>query len=212
MPGKIACPDQRKLCVGFGRCFVDISGSMCSFGVGLCVVQESCVVLQWIAAGPPGKSIRERLGGAKVSRVCQSDGFDHLGTFDEAPGTLQSSGVRADVQCCKITWLEELASERNTIQAREDISVSGKIAGQDPRKQYVKMCWFLIDISGCISSFGLAACVAQECVVDGIHDLGTFDEAPRTSQSPGVRADAQCCKILYLNVVAAQRQVLCFIV
>ena len=27
---------------------------------------------------------------------------------------------------------------------------------------------------------------------DGIHDLGTFDEAPRTLQSSWVRADAQC--------------------
>ena len=49
--------------------------------------------------------------------ACYHDGFQHLGTFDEAPGTVQSPGVRADAQCCKITWLEELASERNTIQA-----------------------------------------------------------------------------------------------
>ena len=52
-----------------------------------------------------------------VSRACQSDGFHDPGTFVEAPGTVQSSGVRADAQCCKITWLEELASESNTIQA-----------------------------------------------------------------------------------------------
>ena len=43
--------------------------------------------------------------------------FQHLGTFDEHLGTLQSPGVRADAQCFKITWLEELASESNTIQA-----------------------------------------------------------------------------------------------
>ena len=52
-----------------------------------------------------------------VAHACHHDGFRHLGTFDEAPGTVQSPGVRADAQCCKITWLEELASERNTIQA-----------------------------------------------------------------------------------------------
>ena len=45
------------------------------------------------------------------------DGFRDLGLFDEALETLQSPGVCADAQCCKITWLEELASERNTIQA-----------------------------------------------------------------------------------------------
>ena len=43
--------------------------------------------------------------------------FHDSETFDNAPGTIQSSRVRADAQCCKITWLEELASERNTIQA-----------------------------------------------------------------------------------------------
>ena len=52
-----------------------------------------------------------------VARACYHDGFHALGIFDEAPGTVQSPGVCADAQCCKITWLEELASERNTIQA-----------------------------------------------------------------------------------------------
>ena len=49
--------------------------------------------------------------------ACHHGGFHDVGTFDEAPGTVQSPGARADAQCCKITWLEELASERNTIQA-----------------------------------------------------------------------------------------------
>ena len=52
-----------------------------------------------------------------LARACKCDGFHDLGTFDEAPWTLQGPGVCADAQCCKITWLEELASERNTIQA-----------------------------------------------------------------------------------------------
>ena len=45
------------------------------------------------------------------------DRFQHFGLFDKDFGTLQSPGVRADAQCFKITWLEELASESNTIQA-----------------------------------------------------------------------------------------------
>ena len=45
------------------------------------------------------------------------DRFHDPGTFDEHFGTLQSQGARADAQCFKITWLEELASESNTIQA-----------------------------------------------------------------------------------------------
>ena len=49
-------------------------------------------------------------------------------------------GVCADAQCCKITWLEELASESNTIQAQEDIFVSGKIAGNTRPK----LCTFVM--------------------------------------------------------------------
>ena len=94
--------------------------------------------------------------------ACHHDGFLHLGTFDEAPGMLQSPGVRADAQCCKITWLEELASERNIIQAGEDVFDAGKIAGPDPRKQCVVFGWFFIDISGCLCSFGLGLCVVRE--------------------------------------------------
>ena len=30
-----------------------------------------------------------------VARACDHDGFQHLGTFDEAPGTVQSPGVCA---------------------------------------------------------------------------------------------------------------------
>ena len=55
--------------------------------------------------------------GQGVAHAWYSDGFHHLGTFDEALGTVQSPGACADAQCCKITWLEELASESNTIQA-----------------------------------------------------------------------------------------------
>ena len=55
--------------------------------------------------------------GQGVAHACYHDEFHDLGTFNEAPGTLQSSEIRADAQCCKITWLEEFASQRNTIQA-----------------------------------------------------------------------------------------------
>ena len=67
------------------------------------------------------------------------DRFYDPGTFDEDFLTFQSTGVRADAQCFKLTWLEELASEMNTIQASEDIIEAGKIAGPDPRKLYIKI-------------------------------------------------------------------------
>ena len=55
------------------------------------------------------------------------DGFHDPGAFDEDFLTLQSPWVRADAQCFKITWLEELASESNTIQAWEDITGQGRL-------------------------------------------------------------------------------------
>ena len=65
-----------------------------------------------------------------IARACHHDGFHHLGPFDKAPWTVQSPGVCADAQCCKITWLEEIASDSNTIQAQEDITQPGKTAGK----------------------------------------------------------------------------------
>ena len=62
------------------------------------------------------------------------------------------------------TWLEELASESNTIQAQEDITSPGKTAGTDPRKLYMTFDRFFIDISGSMYSFGLASCVDLEFI------------------------------------------------
>ena len=64
----------------------------------------------------------------------------------------------------KITWLEELASESNTIQAQEDITQPGKTAGPDPRKLYMRIGRFFIDISGSMYSFGLASFVDLEFI------------------------------------------------
>ena len=71
-----------------------------------------------------------------VAHACYHDGFMILGTFDEAPGTVQSPGVRADAQCCKIDilkWLEELVSQSNTIQAQEDITEQGRLQARSGR-------------------------------------------------------------------------------
>ena len=43
------------------------------------------------------------------------------------------------------------------------------------------------------------------CYHDGFHDLGPFDKAPGTVQSPGVRADAQCGKITLFEELASER-------
>ena len=48
-----------------------------------------------------------------VARACYHDGFHDLGTFDEAPGPVQSSGVCADAQCFKIGFL---SGSKNLLQ------------------------------------------------------------------------------------------------
>ena len=82
-------------------------------------------------SGTIGKiHMRKIRQGQGVVHACYHDGFHDLGTFDEAPGTVQSPGVRADAQCCKIDilkWLEELVSQSNTIQAQEDITEQGRL-------------------------------------------------------------------------------------
>ena len=140
--GEIAGPDPRKLYVKMWWFFIDISGLLYSFGPASFVVLEYVVLLHWIAAGPSRESIWERLGEIKVSRVhAKVTDFIIWGRLTRPQGHLTAPGVRADAQC-NITWLEELASERNTIQAWEYISVSGKIAGPDTRKLYMTMWWF----------------------------------------------------------------------
>ena len=62
------------------------------------------------------------------------------------------------------TWLEELVSESNIIQTQEDISVSGKIAGNTKPKFCIYLVWFIGNISGLVSSFGLSSCVAQHII------------------------------------------------
>ena len=49
--------------------------------------------------GTAGKiHMRKIRQGQGVVYACYHDGFHDLGTFDDAPGAVQSSGVRADAQ------------------------------------------------------------------------------------------------------------------
>ena len=57
----------------------------------------------------------------------RNDRFHDQRPLDKAPWTFQEPWVRADAQCCKITWLEELASESNTIQAQEVLLSQGRL-------------------------------------------------------------------------------------
>ena len=71
--------------------------------------------------------------------MMKCDRFRDQMTLDKAQWPSQGPGVRADSQWEHHTWLEELVSKSNTIQTQEDISVSGKIAGNIR----VKLCIYL---------------------------------------------------------------------
>ena len=92
--------------------------ALCGTRIGCCAAVDCSGTAQKIHM----RKIRQ-IQGDEHARKC--DGFHDPGTFDEDLGMLQSSWVRADAQCFKLTWLEELASESNTIQAQEDICRQG---------------------------------------------------------------------------------------
>ena len=90
-------------------------------------------------AGSSGKSIWERLGDVKVGPF---DGnltqFMIRRRWTRTNGSLRVYGHK--------TWLEELASESNTTQAQEDLSVSRKIAGKIKVKLFMNL-WRFSSIS-----------------------------------------------------------------
>ena len=116
----------------------------------------------------------------------------------------------------KITWLEELASESNTIQAQEDI-MSVRVMASN----IYKFEMLFDHISGLISSFGFSSFVNLDMVsllpwiaagssrksmrkiemhqgfvsimkYDSFHDQRPLDKVELMFQRPGVCADAQC--------------------
>ena len=59
-------------------------------------------------------------------------------------------------------WLEELASREKYYTGTRCMIVRGKTAGQDIRKQCVRLGQLIVHISGLTNSFGIASCVVQE--------------------------------------------------
>ena len=62
------------------------------------------------------------------------------------------------------TWLEELASESNTIQAQEDIMSARVMASNIRAKLYVRLGWLFDHISGLMCLFELTSFVASDMV------------------------------------------------
>ena len=119
-----------KLCITFGQFFFDNFGLMCSFGLGL-FVDLGMVSLNGLGTSPVPRKIHMR----KIERAQGHSKHDNIEEFLDlrpSPASKMSSGEQNRVLTHSIerfTWLEELVSESNTIQTQEDISVSGKIAG-----------------------------------------------------------------------------------
>ena len=57
----------------------------------------------------------------------------------------------------KFTWLEELAAESNTIQAKEDIMQARVMASNIRQKLYINLRWLFDHISGLMCSFGFSS-------------------------------------------------------
>ena len=119
--GKIAGNIEAKLCIYLWWFFINISGLVNSFGPASCVAQDIISLLQWIAAGSSRKSIWEKLGGNKVSCLIRIFVFSWFG--DVWRGQMHPPGPRGPRWRAmrSRTWLEELASESNTIQAQEEL-------------------------------------------------------------------------------------------
>ena len=60
---------KKTICKNLMVFFIDFSGSINSFGLALCVASDMDVLLLWFAAGPPRKSICERLSCTKVTSM-----------------------------------------------------------------------------------------------------------------------------------------------
>ena len=63
------------------------------------------------------------------------------------------------------TWLEELASESNTIQAQEDIMQARVMASNIRPKLYINLRWLFDHISGSMCSFELTSFVDLDIII-----------------------------------------------
>ena len=81
--------------------------------------------------------------------------------FAAAKRSFQGPWVCAAAQLKDSTWLEELVSESNTIQAQEGITQAGLSTSNNGVKLYRGFGWFFVRIFGLISSFGPALCMDQ---------------------------------------------------
>ena len=103
---------------------------MYSFETALFVERDMVSLNDWEPVRCPGKSMRKILSGTKVIlHVIKMMNFLIWRRFrdpEDFSGTQDRALTRNDLH----TWLEELASESNTIQAQGNISAPGRLEFQ----------------------------------------------------------------------------------
>ena len=125
--GKIGASNHVKLCVFLSQVFLIFSGFLNSFGLRLGVARDMIIPDQWKSTRPPGKSIWKSLRGYKVIlHIIKMKEFWIWRRF-RTPNDIPRTQKRALTRNGFYTWLEELASESNTIQAQGIISAPGRL-------------------------------------------------------------------------------------
>ena len=88
------------------------------------------------------------------------------------PNNLPRTHERALTRNGFYTWLEEIASESNTIQAQEDIMSARVMVSNIRAKLYINLRWLFANISGLMCSFELASFVVLD-VISLLHWIAT---------------------------------------
>ena len=125
--GKIGASNQTKLYINLGWFFIDNFGFINSFGLALFVERDMIILHDWELIRSLGKSICKRLSETKVIlHMIKLKKFSIWRRFRD-PKDLSGAQDRALTRNGFYTWLEELASESNTIQAQGIISQPGRL-------------------------------------------------------------------------------------
>ena len=138
-------------------------------------VTKTCRCLKWPGCPQEKSRIPSERTSKTMGRNVENDSIDEHGaeiSWVKGVQITRSGGTPSDHSGCRLSpggecftpWLEELVSKSNTIQTQEDISVAGKIAGNTKPKLCVYLCWFFINISGLVNSFGTSSCLARDII------------------------------------------------
>ena len=111
---------------------------------------------------------------------CKNDGIPDQRPSTEPKWPFQDPGARADAQGWKTKWLEELASESNTIQAQENLSGRKRRRSKHEKTMY-ETCSVFLNFSRTMYSFGLMLFVVLDIVIP---DQGRPVRSPGKSMRP----------------------------